>query len=135
MVLTGRETIRDVILFPALKHLVPDARAEDRRHPLAGKWLIAASLLVCVALAVFITKTSAKVYAASAVIQVNSASTQTTGDFQSQQASQALAKTYATQVTDRNFLAKIQARVANGRYSVGDLKQKVGARRSRTRRS
>lgn len=93
-----------------------------------GKWLIAASLLVCVALAVFITKTSAKVYAASAVIQVNSASTQTTGDFQSQQASQALAKTYATQVTDRNFLAKIQARVANGRYSVGDLKQKVGAR-------
>lgn len=92
-----------------------------------GKWLILASLAVCVALAVFITKTSAKVYAANAVILVNAPSTQATDTFQNQQASQALAKTYATEITDRNFLARIQDRVANGRYSVGELKSRISA--------
>src|SRR4051812_7687929 len=92
-----------------------------------GKWLIVASLAICVALAVFITKTSAKVYAASAVIQVNAPAAQGTDQFQNQQASQALAKTYATQITDRNFLAKIQARVANGAYTIGQLSSKISA--------
>jgi capsular exopolysaccharide synthesis family protein len=92
-----------------------------------GKWLMAISLAACIALAVFVTKTSAKVYAASAVIQVNAPSSQTTDTFQNQQASQALAKTYATEVTDRNFLAKIRDRVANGRYTVGELKGRISA--------
>lgn len=43
-----------------------------------GKWLMAISLAVCVALAVFVTKTSAKVYAANAIIQVNAPSQSTT---------------------------------------------------------
>ncbi len=92
-----------------------------------GKWLMLVSLAVCVALAVFITKTSAKVYSASATIQVNAPSQSSTDTFQNQQASQGLAKTYATEITDRNFLAKIRNRVANGRYSVGELKQRIGA--------
>jgi tyrosine-protein kinase len=92
-----------------------------------GKWLMVASLVICVALAVLITKTSAKVYSASAVIQVNAPSQQTTDTFQNQQASQGLAKTYATEITDRNFLAKIRHRVADGRYSVGELKSKISA--------
>lgn len=66
---------------------------------------MAISLAVCVALAVFITKTSAKVYSANAIIQVNAPSQATTDTFQNQQASQGLAKTYATEITDRNFLA------------------------------
>src|SRR4029077_2497926 len=92
-----------------------------------GKWLIVASLVVCVALAVFITKTSAKVYAASAVIQVNAPASNTTDTFQTQQASQALAKTYATEITDRNFLARIRERIANGKYEVGQLKSRISA--------
>jgi len=92
-----------------------------------GKWLMLASVLVCVALAVFITKTSSKVYSASAIIQVNAPSTQATDTFQNQQASIALAKTYSTLITDRSFIEKIHARVGNGRYTVGDLKQKISA--------
>ena len=92
-----------------------------------GKWLIAICVAVCVVLAVFITKTSAKVYSASAIIQVNAPSSQTTDTFQNQQASIALAKTYATLITDRSFIEKIRARVGNGRYTVGDLKQKISA--------
>jgi tyrosine-protein kinase len=92
-----------------------------------GKWLIVASVVVCVALALFITKTSSKVYSASAIIQVNAPSSQTTDTFQNQQASIALAKTYATLITDRSFLEKIRERVGNGRYSVGELKARVSA--------
>ena len=79
---------------------------------------MAISVAVCVVLAVFITKTSAKVYSASAIIQVNAPSSQTTDTFQNQQASIALAKTYATPITDRSFIEKIRARVGNGRYTV-----------------
>ena len=92
-----------------------------------GKWLMVTSLAVCVALAVFITKTSAKVYEASAIIQVNAPSQATTDTFQNQQASQALAKTYATLITDRGFLEKIRDRVGNGRYTIGDLKSRISA--------
>jgi capsular exopolysaccharide synthesis family protein len=94
-----------------------------------GKWLILISLVACVGLALFITKTSAKVYQASALIQVNAPNQTGTGTdpFQTQQASQGLAKTYATEITDRNFLAKIRNRVANGRYSIGDLKSRISA--------
>ena len=92
-----------------------------------GKWLMVISLAVCVALAVFITKTSAKVYEASAIIQVNAPSQATTDTFQNQQASQALAKTYATLITDRSFLEKIRDRVGNGRYTIGELKSRISA--------
>jgi len=92
-----------------------------------GKWLMLASVLACVVLAIFITKTSAKVYSASAIIQVNAPTSQTTDTFQNQQASIALAKTYATLITDRSFIEKIRARVGNGRYSVGELKSRIGA--------
>lgn len=92
-----------------------------------GKWLIAGSLCACFVLALIITKTSQKVYAASAVIQVNAPAQSTTDTFQNQQASQGLAKTLATQITDRNFLAKISGRVANGRYGVGELSQRIAA--------
>jgi len=92
-----------------------------------GKWLMLVAVVVCVALAVFVTKTSSKVYQATAMIQVNAPSTQTTDTFQNQQASQALAKTYATLITDRSFLEKIRDRVGNGQYSVGELKSRISA--------
>ena len=92
-----------------------------------GKWLVVASVLVCVALAVLITKASAKVYSASAIIQVNAPTSQTTDTFQNQQASVALAKTYATLITDRSFIEKIRGRVGNGQYSVGELKSRLSA--------
>ena len=92
-----------------------------------GKWLVATSLVVCVVFAVFITKASAKVYSASAIIQVNAPSQSTTDTFQNQQASQGLAKTYATLITDRSFLEKIRDRIAGGHYTVGQLKSRIGA--------
>ena len=92
-----------------------------------GKWLMAISVVVCVALAVFITKTSAKVYAASAIIQVNAPASQGTDTFQNQQASQALAKTYATLITDRSFLGRIRARIGHGDYTVSELEGLVHA--------
>lgn len=94
-----------------------------------GKWLILVSVAVCAALAVFITKTQAKVYQATAIIQVNAPTAARSGGdpFQDQQASQGLAKTYATLITDRSFLEKIRDRVGNGRYGISDLKRRISA--------
>jgi non-specific protein-tyrosine kinase len=92
-----------------------------------GKWLIAISLVACVILAAFVTAISGRVYAASAIFQVSAAVSQTTDSFQNEQASQALAKTYATLITDRSFLAKIRPRVARGRFSIQELEERIGA--------
>jgi tyrosine-protein kinase len=92
-----------------------------------GKWLIGISLVVCIALAAFATAVSGKVYAASAIFQVNAAIAQTADSFQNEQASQALAKTYATLIVDRSFLEKIRPRIAKGRFTIGELKERVSA--------
>src|SRR5581483_10932459 len=96
-----------------------------------GKWLILLSLVLSIAMAVFVTQHSKKVYAANAVLQVSSpggSSQSNTDSFQQLQANQTLATTYATVLGDRSFLAKIRPRVAHGRYTVSDLQSLVGAR-------
>jgi non-specific protein-tyrosine kinase len=93
-----------------------------------GKLLIAVSLVLCVVLAFFVTKTSAKVYQATAIIQVTAPTGGRTGDpFQDQQANQGLATTYATLIVDRSFLEKIRARVGNGQYTVTQLARRISA--------
>lgn len=94
-----------------------------------GKWLVLASLAVCIALAVFVTKTSTKIYQATAIIQVNAPGASGSGgdSFQDLQANQGLARTYATLIVDRSFLEKIRTRVGNGRYTVSELKKRIGA--------
>ncbi len=96
-----------------------------------GKWLIALSLTLSVALAVFITQHSKKVYAASAIIQVASSpsGTQQTGGDQNQglQAAQTLATEYATLIRDRNFLSEIRPQVGHGVYTLGTLENAITA--------
>ncbi len=87
-------------------------------------------MAVAVALAIFVTKTSSKVYQAAAIIQVTSANTpgNTGADpFTLQQASQALAKTYATLLDDKSFLNEIRKNVGGGLYSASELQRRVKA--------
>ena len=95
-----------------------------------GRYLILASLAVSVALAIIVTKTSTKAYEAAAIIQVSSVNTPGNGatdPFTLQQASQVLAKTYATLIVDRSFLEKIRPKVADGRLSAATLQERVSA--------
>jgi capsular exopolysaccharide synthesis family protein len=96
-----------------------------------GKWLILVSLVLAIALAVFITQRSKKEYAATAILQVTSlgaGSTTTAAEpLQQLQVNQTLATTYATLIVDRSFLQEIRPRVAGGAYSVGQLQGLVDA--------
>ena len=75
-----------------------------------GKWLILVAVIVGAALAVLITKRTAKVYEANAVIQVNAGTTGSTNQSPSdiQVANQGLAETYATLLGDRSLLQEIR---------------------------
>jgi capsular exopolysaccharide synthesis family protein len=95
-----------------------------------GKWLILLSVVLSVAVAVFITQQSKKVYAATAVLQVNSPGlvrASITDAFNQLQANNQLAQTYATLMEDRSFLQKIRPQVERGHYRVSELKQRVSA--------
>src|SRR5207253_6870702 len=95
-----------------------------------GKWIILAAVAVGIALAVFATKRTAKVYAASAILQVNAgtstAANQSPSDVQL--ANQILASTYATQITDRGFLQQARPRVLHGDLTTGQIQSRIGAR-------
>ena len=95
-----------------------------------GRYLIVASVIAALALALVVTKVSSKVYQATSIIQVTSANTpgNTGADpFTLQQASQALAKTYATLLDDKSFLNAIKSDVGGGRYTATQLQQRVSA--------
>jgi capsular exopolysaccharide synthesis family protein len=96
-----------------------------------GKWIIAGAVLLGVAVAIAATRVSAKVYVASATIQVNAGGSAgsngaTPNDIVN--ANLGLAQTYATLVTDRSFLQQIQPRVLDGRLSVSDLESRLTGR-------
>jgi capsular exopolysaccharide synthesis family protein len=110
----------------------PVATQEQRLSVIVwrGKWLILAAVLVTTALAILVTKTEAKVYDSTAILQVNSeAGSQNPGvDPQSQLVvSQGLATTYDRLIDDSGFLQQIQPQVAGGRLSVNELKQQLSA--------
>src|SRR5262245_5346265 len=96
-----------------------------------GKWLIIVSLVLSVALAVFITEQQKKVYASSAILQVVTPDTSTTSGGTSPLdrllAGQTLAQNYATLIDDRGFLAKIRRQVQHGRYTTSELESKISA--------
>jgi capsular exopolysaccharide synthesis family protein len=94
-----------------------------------GKYLIAVAVAVAVVLAIVLTRLSSKVYAASAVLQVNAAtaSPSSTDPLGTQQASEGLAATYARRLVDRSFLAQIQPRVQGGRLTTGQLQNRISA--------
>ncbi|HXY17075.1 MAG TPA: polysaccharide biosynthesis tyrosine autokinase [Gaiellaceae bacterium] len=93
-----------------------------------GRYLILLAAIVTVAVAAVTTKLSAKVYEATALIQVNSDLTSNTGDaLGAQQTSQVLATTYASLVDSPSFLARIRSSVSGGRLSTSDLASRTGA--------
>jgi receptor protein-tyrosine kinase len=89
-----------------------------------GKWLIVLAAAVGVGLAILITRTSSKVYEATAVLQVTASGASNANNFNPldiQSASQNLATTYAKLLTDPSFLAEIGHRIEGGKYSPGEL--------------
>lgn len=95
-----------------------------------GKWLLALSLAVSVALAVLVTQRADKVYEATATIQAISGNVSSSGNdaFDAQLASQGLATTYATLLVDRGFLEQIRPRVAGGTLGSSELSRRLDAR-------
>jgi polysaccharide biosynthesis transport protein len=95
-----------------------------------GRYVILITTVVCAALALFLALRSPKVYEASATLQVHSGSNvapDPVDPLRSQQASQGLAKTYATLIDDRSMLEQIAPRVAGGKLSPSRLARKVRA--------
>jgi capsular exopolysaccharide synthesis family protein len=95
-----------------------------------GKWLIVLAAAVGVGLAILITRTSSKVYEATAVLQVTASGASNANNFNPldiQSASQNLATTYAKLLTDPSFLAEIGHRIEGGKYSPGELQAKIKA--------
>jgi capsular exopolysaccharide synthesis family protein len=94
-----------------------------------GRYLILLTTAVCAAVALLFALRSPKVYEASATLQVHSPSIapDPIDPVREQQASQGLAKTYATLIDDRSMLEQIAPRVAGGTLSASRLARKVRA--------
>jgi capsular exopolysaccharide synthesis family protein len=93
-----------------------------------GKYLVVAGLVAGIAVAVAMTKLSAKVYESSVIVQVESDPASSSSDVLGlQQASQGLATTYATLLGSNSFVARLRPLVEGGRLSTDDLASRVGA--------
>jgi polysaccharide biosynthesis transport protein len=90
-----------------------------------GRYIILASVVAMVLLAFVYTARSAKVYEATAILQVSipnqSASTDTTT------ANQGLAQNYATLLVSRGFLDSIRSQVDRGHLSAAELESRLSA--------
>ncbi|HWG56065.1 MAG TPA: polysaccharide biosynthesis tyrosine autokinase [Gaiellaceae bacterium] len=94
-----------------------------------GKWLIAASVALAVALAILLTARAERVYQATAILQVASAAVanREADPLRAQEASVGLATTYATLLVDRSFLEQIRGDVGDGDVTAADLRLRLGA--------
>lgn len=95
-----------------------------------GKWIILLSTAIGVGLAVLATKQTAKVYQATAIMQVNAGTSTATNQSPSdvQVANGILASTTATRIDNRSFLDQVHARVLGGRLGTGDLLSRISAK-------
>jgi Mrp family chromosome partitioning ATPase len=90
------------------------------------RWIIVASIIALVALAVLYTLTSSKVYQATSILQVN-LPTANQGTSDTTNANQALAQNYATLLVSPGFLRTIQPTVEGGKLSVEELQSRLSA--------
>jgi len=90
-----------------------------------GKYIILASVAVMLVLAFLYTARSAKVYEATAILQVSIPSQSSSPDTTS--ANQGLAQNYATLLVSPGFLSKIHSEVENGSLSTADLESRLSA--------
>lgn len=90
-----------------------------------GRYIIVASVLAMLLLALLYTARSARVYEATAILQVSipnqSASSDTTAT------NQGLAQNYATLLASPGFLSSIRSKVEGGRLSTSDLESRISA--------
>ncbi len=90
-----------------------------------GKYVILASVVVMLLLAFLYTARSAKVYEATAILQISvpnqAASSDTTA------ANQGLAQNYATLLVSPGFLSKIRSQVDSGKLSTAELESRLSA--------
>jgi len=95
-----------------------------------GKWIILLTTVVGVALAVLATKQAAKVYEATAILQVNAGTSTSTNQSPSdvQVANGILASTTATRIGSRSFLDQVRLRVFGARLSTSDLQSRTSAK-------
>lgn len=94
-----------------------------------GRHLVLLAVAATVLVAMIATQLSPRVYEATALLRIDQSARGATGSdtFNAQQASQALAATYATMLDSRSFLGRISQHVANGRYDAGELQERVNA--------
>jgi capsular exopolysaccharide synthesis family protein len=90
------------------------------------KYVIVASLIVMVAVAVLYSLSEAKVYQASAIVQVDLA-TSNPGTSDTTAANQALAQNYAALMVSPGFLNTVRPTVDGGRLSVSGLQSRLTA--------
>jgi Mrp family chromosome partitioning ATPase len=94
-----------------------------------GRYLVLLAIAATVVVAMIATQLSARVYEATTLLRVDQSASGGTGSdtFNAQQASQALAGTYARMLTSRSFLGRIAPDLAGGRYSAVELQQRLAA--------
>jgi len=92
----------------------------------AEKWVILVSIVVMVGLAIAYTSTEAKVYQATAVLQVNIA-TSNPGSADTTASNQGLAQNYATLLVSSGLLDTIRGQIDGGRLSVSGLQSRLTA--------
>jgi capsular exopolysaccharide synthesis family protein len=96
-----------------------------------GRYLIVVSTVVAIGLALALTLTAENVYRATTTILVSSPPSPGTAAgnaFDAQLASQGLALTYAALLEDRSFLDSIRGRVAGGRLTTEQLRDRLAAK-------
>jgi capsular exopolysaccharide synthesis family protein len=95
-----------------------------------GKYLILGTVVAAVLISLLATSCAAEEYEATAILEVSSIDTSgpdATDLFTAQQASQALARTYARLIVDQSFLEQIRSQVANGELSATELQDRLSA--------
>ncbi|MGA2321631.1 MAG: Wzz/FepE/Etk N-terminal domain-containing protein [Solirubrobacteraceae bacterium] len=90
-----------------------------------GRFIILASVAVMLLLALIYTARSAKVYEATAILQVSVPNQGATADTTA--ANQGLAQNYATLLVSPGFLGKIRQQVDSGRLSTSQLESRLHA--------
>ena len=94
-----------------------------------GRYLVLLAVVATVVVAMIATQLSDRVYEATALLRIDHSAGGATGSdtFNAQQASQALAGTYATMLDSRSFLGRISPHLADGRYDAVELQGRVNA--------
>ena len=90
------------------------------------KWIILASVVVMIALAVVYVATASKTYEAKSILQVN-VTNSNPGSSDTTSTNQALAQNYAALLTSAGFLNQIRPTVEGGQLSVEELQGRISA--------